>query len=239
MDDVSLLSPFAREIPMPALLSAKVASATIGQIGFDTASTVTPAAIAAAQQRGYTFAIRYVRRAVPHDGDLTAEEASNILASGLALRAVQYVESEDSWTPSADKGTRNAANGVAYAQSIGLPPGMNLWCDLEGVAAGVAWTEVDAYCRAWYAAVDEAGFVPGLYVGWSPGLNPVQLWNLPFQHYWRSYNLNDDQVPATRGTQLRQKSQSVLPGLDPSTFDEDVVTGDALGGVPVWLAPAG
>ncbi len=153
--------------------------------------------------------------------------------------AVQYVESESAWSPSGDKGARNGTTGAQYALACGLPPGINLWCDLEGVAPGVPATEVDAYCRAWYAAVAEAGYVPGLYVGWSPGLDPNQLWRLPFQHYWRSYNLNDDQAPARRGTQLRQKSQSVLPGLDPSTFDEDVVTGDALGGVPVWLAPAG
>jgi hypothetical protein len=223
------------EPPMSALLTATVASATIGQIGFDTASTVTPAAIAAAKERGYTFAIRYVRRAVPHGGDLTADEASNILASGLALMAVQYVESEQSWTPSAGKGASNAANGVAYAQSIGLPPGMNLWCDLEGVASDCPASEVDAYCRAWHAGVSAAGYVPGLYVGWSPGLNPQQLWQLPFQHYWRSFNLNDDQVPANRGVQLRQRSARALPGLDPSTYDEDVVTGDAMGGVPLWL----
>ncbi len=220
-------------------LAGTVAAATVGQVGFDTASKVTPAALVEASRRNYTFAIRYVRRAVPHDGDLTAHEAALILAAGLSLMAVQYVESESAWTPSADKGARNGATGASYAQSVGLPPGINLWCDLEGVASGVPSSDVDAYCRAWYAAVAGAGYVPGLYVGWSPGLNPNQLWQLPFQHYWRSYNLNDDQVPARRGTQLRQKSQSVLPGLDPSTFDEDVVTGDALGGVPVWLAPAG
>ncbi|HEX9106238.1 MAG TPA: glycoside hydrolase domain-containing protein [Longimicrobiales bacterium] len=221
---------------MPVTLAGTVKAATIGQVGFDTASTVTPAAIVAAKQRGYTFAIRYVRRGVPHDGDLKADEASNILASGLALMAVQYVESEDSWTPSADKGARNAANGVAYAQSIGLPGGINLWCDLEGVSGDCPASEVDAYCRAWYAGVSAAGYVPGLYVGWSPGLNPDQLWRLPFQHYWRSFNLNDDQVPAQRGTQLRQRSARALPGLDPSTYDEDVVTGDAKGGVPLWLS---
>ncbi len=220
-------------------LSGAVTAAQVGQVGFDTASRITPAALAAARKRGYTFAIRYVRRAIPHDGDLTADEAQLILDGGLALMAVQYVESESAWTPSGDKGASNGTTGAQYARSIGLPAGINLWCDLEGVGGNVPAAEVDAYCRAWYAAVAEAGYVPGLYVGWSPGLSPLQLWRLPFQHYWRSYNLNDDQVPATRGTQLRQKSQSVLPGLDPSTFDEDVVTGDALGGVPVWLAPAG
>lgn len=216
-----------------------VTNAGVGQVGFDTASTVTQAALQAAKQRNYTFAIRYVRRQVAHDGDLTQAEAQMILDAGLSLMAVQYVESENAWTPSAAKGTQNGNNGVAYARSIGLPPGINLWCDLEGVAAGTPSSQTDAYCRAWYAAVQAGGYVPGLYVGWSPGLSPTQLWQLPFQHYWRSYNLNDDQVPATRGTQMTQRSHGALPGLDPSTFDEDVITGDHKGGVPVWLSPLG
>ncbi len=218
-------------------LSGTVTPATVGRVGFDTASRTTPAALTAAKQRGYTFAIRYVRRSTPHDGDLTAGEAAMILDAGLSLMAVQYVESESAWTPSAAKGASNGSTAAQYARSCGLPAGINVWCDLEGVDPHVPWTEVDAYCRAWYAAVAEAEYVPGLYVGWNPGLSAVQLWQLPFQHYWRSYNLNDDQAPARRGTQLRQRSSGCLPGLDPSTFDEDVVTGDALGGVPIWLAP--
>jgi glycoside hydrolase-like protein len=227
-------------------LSGNVTSASVGQRGFDTASQVTQATLQAAKEGGYTFAIRYVRR-VPASAEpwvetssLTESEAQMILGAGLALMAVQYVESADSWLPSGDKGTANGQTGAAYAQSIGLPAGINLWCDLEGVSSSAAWTDVDAYCRNWYAAVEAAGYVPGLYVGWSPGLNPQQLEDLPFQHYWRSYNLNDDQVPATRGTQMSQESQpNTLPDLDPGSFDEDVVTGDTLGGVPMWLAPTG
>jgi hypothetical protein len=219
-------------------LNGHVTNATIGAVGFDTATAVTQQALNEARHRGYKFAIRYVRRQAAHPGsELTRDEAQLILNNGLALMAVQYVESEDGWTPSAAKGTTNGQTAVQFAQQCGLPPGINLWCDLEGVDTAADWSVTNAYCRNWYAAVKAGGYVPGLYVGWHPGLNPTQLYNLPFTHYWRSYNLNDDQAPAVRGTQMTQRSHSALPGLDPSTFDEDVVTGDKKGGVPIWLAP--
>ncbi len=219
-----------------ATLNGIIKPATIGQVGFDTASTVTQKALQEAHNRGYTFAIRYIRRKVAHDGDLKHDEAQMILDSGLSLMAVQYVESENSWDANAAKGTQNGNTGVEYAQSIGLPPGMNVWCDLEGVSTKCPAADVDAYCRAWFNAVSGAGYVPGLYVGFHPGLNPQQLFKLPFTHYWRSFNLNDDQVPAVRGTQMRQRSAKALPGLDPSTYDEDVITGDKKGGVPLMLS---
>ena len=56
----------------------------------------------------------------------------------------------------------------------------------EGVGNSVAPQDVIDYCQAWYTAVNAAGFVPGIYVGYGSKLTGQQLFDLSFQHYWRS-----------------------------------------------------
>jgi hypothetical protein len=124
-------------------------------------------------------------------------------------------------------------NAAAFTKQVGIPAGVNVWCDLECVASGVAAAEVVAYCNDWYDAVAAAGYVPGLYVGYDPGLSNEQLYGLKFEHYWAAYNTNSS-VP-TRGYQMVQSPQKThVAGL---SYDDDLVKADALGGLPVWLAP--
>jgi GH25 family lysozyme M1 (1,4-beta-N-acetylmuramidase) len=114
---------------------------------------------------------------------------------------------------------------------VQLPPGVNVWCDLEGVAAGTPVQDVIAYCQAWYYAVHHAGYLPGIYVGYDVILNPDQLYNdISFQHYWRAYN--GPQV-TTRGFQLVQESEKILDG---TRFDPDLAQNDNLGDPAFWLA---
>jgi len=153
---------------------------------------------------------------------------------------VQHVESEDSWTPTPDKGDANGSVAAEESTAIGIPAGVTVWCDLEGVAVGTPADDVIDYCNRWHSAVAAAGFVPGLYVGFHCGLNPDQLYrSLRFTHYWSSYNLNSDEMPAVRGVQMRQGAARPLdrvPGFK-FEFDTDVITGDRLGGFPTLVGP--
>ena len=153
---------------------------------------------------------------------------------------VQYVESEESWRPDADKGSGNGRICAEETARVGVPHGVNVWCDLEGVAAGTPAKEVIEYCNNWHRAVAAEGFVPGLYVGWHCGLTPTQLYKeLRFTHYWAAYNLNSDQEPATRGVQMKQgaaKKADRPPGVE-LDFDTDRVKKDANGGLPTVVAP--
>jgi hypothetical protein len=140
--------------------------------------------------------------------------------------------------PTADLGTLYGTNAAKFAQQIGFPQGVNVWLDLEGVSRSAPAEDVDAYCRNWYAAVAAARYVPGVYVGDQPGLTARELYALPFQHYWRAYNLNDDFVPRPRGFQLVQHPGRTHIGMLKATdYDLDETYVDAMGGQVLWLKP--
>ena len=191
---------------------------------------------------GYRFCVRYVRRDKPHASALSASEAKSLLSNGIGLMLVQYVESESSWNPTAAKGTTNGRIAGAEAAKLGVPWGVTVWCDLEGVAPGTASSRVVDYCNNWHLAVASAGYVPGLYVGYRAGLSATRLYRaLRFSHYWSAYNLNADQVPAVRGVQMKQaqlRQRDSVPSIS-FDFQVDTIRADALGGRPTLLALEG
>lgn len=228
------------DVPAAPVLAGSVSAAAPGAKGFDANVTITPDVARAFAQAGYQFCIRYVGRTQMATHDLTAAEASDILDAGLALMVVQHVL-EPGWEPTGDLGDQYGTNAGRFSKQVGLPAGVNVWCDLEGVSGDAPAQNVIDYCNQWYAQVQEAGYVPGLYVGYGAGLSAQQLYQkLRFQHYWRAYNLNDDQVPAGRGVQLTQKTgKGTVGGLTTEVYDDDFTQTDALGGNAVWLVPPG
>lgn len=174
------------------------------------------------------------------DNDLSPDEAATLLDAGFALMIVQHVESEDGWVPTAAKGSAYGAMAASESTRIGIPPGVCVWCDLEGVASGTPSDDVIEYCNQWHSAVAGAGFVPALYVGWHAGLSSTQLYrSLRFTHYWGAYNLNSDQGPAVRGLQMKQSESRPIdrvPDFDLG-FQTDLIRTDALGGRPTVVAP--
>lgn len=210
--------------------------------GFDANQRISSSAAAAFHQHGYRFCLRYVRRAQVNNHDLSTNEAQAILGAGLALMPVQHVESEKSWVPTPEKGTAFGRTGAKDCARIGIPPGVSVWCDLEGVALGTPAQDVIDYCNNWHAEVAAEGYVPGLYVGFRAGLNATQLFKaLRFAHYWGAFNLNSDEVPIVRKLQMKQavrKPADRVPGFG-IAFQTDTIRTDALGGRPFVLAPEG
>ena len=213
-----------------------------GSRGFDCNSTVGLEDARAFYERGYRFAVRYVRRDQRHDRDLSGAELQALWDAGLAAMPVQHVESERCWYPTALKGCTNGNVAVEECLRLGFPSGITVWCDLEGTAADSRAADIIAYCNEWFQAVRGAGYLPGLYVGWHCGLTPEALYQqLAFQHYWAAFNLNADQFPAVRGVQLRQHAAgpSDTPVGLPYAIDTDTVQRDKLGGLPTAWAPDG
>lgn len=212
-------------------LPGTVQLAAPGLKGFDTNTVVTATQANEFKNGGYAFCIRYLSIGVgQNSGDLSYNEAKTILDAGLALSAVQHVLNEG-WTPTTELGTNYGTNAVANASSIGLPAGMNLWCDLEGIASGTPAQQVIDYCNAWYTAVFDGGFIPGIYVGADCILSGNQLYSdLKFQHYWQSLST----VPAipNRGYQLIQQMGSTIYGL---SIDNDTTQNDEQGDSMIWL----
>jgi len=215
----------------PITLPGNVQQAPAGTLGFDANSVLSATNAQDLKNAGYDFCIRYIPRVASlAAGNLTNAEALTILNAGLALMAVQHA-ALPGWAPNANLGTAYGSYAATYAsQVVGIPQGVNIWCDLEGVAPGTAAADVIAYCQAWYDAVNSSGYVPGVYVGYDTMLTSVQLYNLPFGHYWRAYN--GPQV-ATRGFQLIQKTQKTVGGV---TIDPDVTQNDNMGGTVLWLS---
>jgi len=198
--------------------------------GFDSDTVISATIAQQFYNCGYKFCVRYVSIGQESTGDLTTEEATDILNSGLALMPVQHVRSPG-WSPSESLGQQDGQNAAANAEAVGFPAGVNLWCDLEGVGDGVSTQDVIAYCQAWYGAVSGAGFVPGLYVGYATQLSGDQLYGLSFQHYWKSQSTVPD-IP-NRGYQMIQFLPSVT--ANGMAIDMDITVSDEKGGQAVWL----
>jgi hypothetical protein len=218
------------------LLAGSVEAAPPGLKGFDANTPISATAARAFWNAGYRFAVRYVGRTQMASYDLTAPEAEIILESGLALMVVQHVLNPG-WIPTGDLGSQYGGNAAMFSQQIGVPPGVNVWCDLECVG-NVSPEDVTAYCNNWYSQVAAAGYVPGLYVGYEPGLTGPQLYaNLKFSHFWAAYNVDGDSRPSPRGWQLIQKvgTGGTIAGITTEAYDDDVTQTDGKGGNAMWL----
>lgn len=218
------------------MLTGTIQNAPAGVRGFDANTPIGSQAAKDFYDAGYRFCLRYVGRVQMASYDLTAQEANDILDAGLALMPVQHVL-DPGWAPTQSLGAEYGANAAGFAQQVGFPPGVNVWCDLECVADDTPASNVTAYCNAWYDAVAGAGYVPGLYVGYQPGLTGQQLYGtLRFQHYWAAYNVDGVSTPRPRGWQMIQTVGSgTIGGITTEAYDADTTRTDGKGGTPLWL----
>jgi Domain of unknown function (DUF1906) len=183
---------------------------------------------------GFRYAIRYLSRGFgQQSGDLSTDEVQTILAAGLALMAVQHCP-RSGWAPAQALGDTYGQNAALNATAMGLPIGMSLWLDLEGVASYSTAEDTIAYCNAWAGEVEGHGYLPGLYVGANQPLSGDDLyWRLRVTRYWRSASTVPD-IPYRGYCMVQALAPSPVDGID---LDRDVVMADAFGGVPMWLAP--
>ncbi len=212
-------------------LPGNIQPAPNGALGFDADSPISSSVAQLFAGQGYVFCVRYLSRTQGQaPADLSANEANAILAAGLALMSVQHVRAEG-WSPTAALGQQDGANAGYNAAEIGFPAGVNVWCDLEGVNAASVASDVIGYCNAWFDGVAAAGYVPGLYVGANCILDGQQIYDLKYQHYWKS--LSRVPVLPARGYQL---IQTLVPqAVNGIGIDQDVAQTDSEGGQALWL----
>ena len=210
-------------------LPGGIEDATASVPGFDCDAVLSAELARQFFAQGYKFCVRYVAHAQA-SLNLSAQESTDILNSGLALMPVQHVRAPG-WLPDQTLGQADGQEAAAMAQDIGFPAGVSVWCDLEEVNRAAQAQDVVAYCRAWHQAVLGGGYSPGLYVGVGALLTRQQLFDLPFQHYWRSSSHVPD-IP-NRGYQLVQLGPSVQ--LNGISVDLDVAMPDTSGDSAQWL----
>lgn len=207
-----------------------------GLMGFDCDETLSYDKAKEFHDRGYRFVLRYIPRVKRKKIDLSLEEKDNIWNAGLALAPVQHVESSP-WIPSAQKGESYGHKAVDECQALEIAPGTNVWLDLEGVDTSVPKTQIIKYCNVWYTIVVNAGYKPGLYVGYGTRLNGYELYHrLLFESYWGAYNVNSDEFPDVRGFQMKQRvaRHGEIIGIQ---YDINIVHKDGKGGLPKFDAP--
>ncbi|MDB5710426.1 MAG: hypothetical protein JWL96_2496 [Sphingomonas bacterium] len=237
-------SPTPSPTPVPTSSSTnlvgKVEKSPSGSRGFDCNTPLTTSTAKAFRDAGFAFAVRYVPRTSVTDpqnaqGNITRGEAEIILNAGLALMIVQHVPASP-WDPTGQLGMNYGNYAVLNCTAIGLPYGVNVFLDLEGVRAGTNAENVLDYAGTWAQAVADGGYVPGIYIGASCGLSASQIVTLPFKQFWRSGSSSTPKIGAP-GYSMQQtiSSSLVLSGV---AYDSDVITTDQSGGTPYWLRKA-
>ncbi len=195
---------FVQLLAPPGGLQGNIEKAPPGLKGFDCASKLNSSLISqfVSDSDNFSYCLRYLSLGVQQvNVDLSTQEAQQILSAGLALSPVQRVR-RAGWVATGALGTTTGQNAANNAQSIGFPPGINVWLDLEGVKSGTPANDVIAYCNNWFDEVAAEGYVPGIYVGANAILTGTQLANLKFEHYWQSGSTVPN-IPG-RGYQLIQ-----------------------------------
>ena len=202
-------------------MTLTTALATIGAQGFDSDDAIDAASAAALAAAGFGFAIRYLSRTTPQNqGDLSAAEVGWITDAGLGLMAVQHCPLPG-WAPTLALGAQYGTAAAVNAAAIGLPQGVAVWLDLEGVAPYTTAADTIAYINTWAGVVAAAGFMPGLYIGANQPLTGNDLyWRLRTAYYWRSAS-NVPDIPY-RGYCM---AQALAPSIDgiPVSIDRNVV----------------
>jgi hypothetical protein len=201
--------------------------------GFDTNTKLSYEKAVEFKNDGYEFAIRYVGRLSTASNDIDPVELKNILKAGLQLGLVQHCPPKPGIFPSAGIGSLWGKNAATFAEAAGYEKGCILYLDLEDVNPEYSKKQADiiAFCNAWYDEVHQAGYVPGIYIGFNTFLTGDQLYkSLKFQHYWKSFSKVPDVT--TRGYEMVQLKWITENGIQ---IDTNEVTGDKLGNRPIFM----
>jgi hypothetical protein len=206
----------------------QVAKAFVGALGFDCVAIIDEAMARTAYANGCRFAVRYL-------GSLSTGERNVILDAGLALMPVTYCRAPG-WVPSGTMGYGDGHESVTHLRAAGIPQGVTVWRDLEG--PGGSPSNVIEYVNAWCEPVRQAGYDPGLYVGYDCHLTGAQLTELAVDRYWHSLSRVADNLGRTSeptcGWCMHQLYPT-CPSWHGYNVDLNVVQQDYRGRLPYWV----
>jgi len=172
---------------------------------------------------GYDFLVGYL-------GSMNPARLKYVLDAGLGFMPVTFAgEYED-----------GANDEIAQLRALGVPAGVSVWLDLEGMRA---WKsdpkQLIAKIDAWADAVAAGGWMPCLYVGAPQPLTSAELHKLHVVRYWRGQGRCVDRTGAlaepTNGWCMTQMFPSVTRGG--VLIDANIVGQDYRGRVPSMLVP--
>ena len=203
--------------------------AKVGSKGFDTIAHIDAVAAKRLKSAGMDYAVRYL-------GSLTSTELDGMLEAGLKVMPVTY--GMKAGTPlNGELGKKFGNSSVLHCKNAGIPVNTTVWLDLED-ARGTA-QEVSDFVNQWAFIVKDAGFMPGLYVGFNAVLTSAELYALGVVRYWNSLSKETD----AQGKLAEPNCGWCMIQLYPPNqqcvgvqIDYDVIQADYKGRVPNWIA---
>jgi hypothetical protein len=210
----------------------KAQAAQAGQLCIDIDEPLSSATCTLFKNYGVRGVWRYL-------SDLRPAEVQTITSSGLILYFVNHSRLPG-WIPSAADGALDAKRDLADLKRLGIPAGVHVFFDLEGVGGGAgSVSNLSAHLDAYASAITAAGYTPAVYVGAESLLTSAQLYDLGFFLYWHGASHVVDVTEAEAGPKC---GWSVYQGsiVDVKIFgveiDWDFVSGDFHGRLPVGVA---
>ena len=133
-----------------------------------------------------------------------------------------------------------AADEVASLRNLGIPAGVTVFLDLEGLSAFRTDPVVLAdKINAWADNIAHAGYIPSLYVGVPQPFTSNELWKLRVQRYWKGQgSLRDRYNALTEPTGCGFCLTQMYPSHPRGGVwtDSNMIGCDFKGRTPVWAA---
>jgi hypothetical protein len=179
----------------------------------------TPVEADAFREAGAAVLFLYLGVAAPF-------EMSAALNAGLGVMGVTLA------------GACDGQESAREAQKLGLPAGVTLFLDLEGMKAFHADpVALRSTLDGWARAVVAAGYVAGLYVAPPQPLTSDELYEMPFTRYWKGGGSIRDRYDALAEPRCGWCCVQGYPSVDRGgvLVDANLVTEDFYGRLPTWV----
>ncbi len=122
-------------------------------------------------------------------GAMNAARLNYLMSAGLGYTPVTFGNVLTHQTP--------GTGSVKLCQALALPHGIHVWLDLEGTDVfNTAPSILIGKVNDWANCIEDAGYIPVLYVGVPQPLTSDELWKLHVRGYWRGQGSIRDRANA-------------------------------------------
>lgn len=196
----------------------KAVTMQVGDQVADTILEITPAIAKWLKNLGFAGVIRYIT-------SLKKSELDACFAEGLKVGLVTYA------------GAYSPTSAILAAHTLGIPEGVHIALDVEGVDMDPLLLIEDI--KNWATKIKLAMYKPAQYVGSKQLLTSKELYSTPIELYWHSCSrvidrFGNEAAPSCGWSmiQLYPPNISISPGV---RIDRNIVQQDYAGRLPIFV----